>query len=352
MKNKVVVFIDVVAAKNKLQIDIVQQLQMQIYFFVSHYREASDAYFTNINAQVKLEEGFFKRFTQVFFFLSKNYKTIHHIELFPGGRFSFVYVLLAKFFFIKTICGERGDLLYYNKNGYSLMTRISMWFCYKLSDIVWYREIYMLPILKRIRKQGLFFLHNSIETNNYIPSSFIPKDINFLWLNRVIPQRKYEWFIEVLKDKKLNGTNNFLVGLLNNAAFSKDQEYVINNRGDNLQILEYSSNPASFFKRSKFFVLPSEVVFANNALLEAMTYGVVPLVSKQPGSELIVEDNKSGFVFDHSLEGFRAAVYKAMDLTDERYQKMSAAAKEKVANDFSADGYRKGITELYNKLNK
>lgn len=352
MKNKVVVFIDVVAAKNKLQIDIVQQMQMQLFCFVSHYREASDAYFTTANAQVKLEETFFKRCLQVFSFLKKNYKTIHHIELFPGGRFSFVYVLMAKFFFIKTICGERGDLLYYNKNGYSLMTRISMWFCYKFSDLVCYREIYMLPMLEKIRKQGLFFLHNSIEISRAdILNNTVQKDINFLWLNRVIPQRKYEWFIEILKEEKLKGTNNLLVGLLNSTAFNKDQQYVINNRSSNLQILEYSSQPSSFYKRAKFFVLPSEVVFANNALLEAMTYGVVPLVSRQPGSELIVEDNKSGFVFDHSLQGFRTAVYKAMDLTDEKYLEMSAAAKEKVAKDFSGDEYRKGLMELYNKLN-
>jgi hypothetical protein len=90
-------------------------------------------------------------------YFKKNQAELHHLEVYPGGRFSFVYVLLSWYFGVPCICAERGDLLYFKKGGYDLFTRISMWICYKLSDIVWYREPYMLALLEKINVRNVFF---------------------------------------------------------------------------------------------------------------------------------------------------------------------------------------------------
>lgn len=344
MKDKVVIFIDIVAQKNKLQIETLQQFGYHPYCFVTEIKSASNNYFKKGNQQ-KLEAGFFKRIWQVIDFFKNNRSSIHHVELYPGGRFSFLYVLLSNFFSLKTICIERGDLLYYRKNGYSVFTRFSMWFCYRFADIVWYRELYMKQKLERIRKTGLFFLHNAIKIHDHNSDSV--KDIDFLWLNRVIPERKYKWFLDVLGEPNFASTKNYLVGLLKQSSFSAHQEYVEKNKPSNLQLEYYSSDPFVFFKRAKFFVLPSEVIFANNALLEAMSYGVIPIISQQQGSELIVDNKFNGFIFEHSQKGFQSAMEQAMLLTEEERKKLSANAIKKVKEDFSETRYVASLQQLY-----
>jgi glycosyltransferase involved in cell wall biosynthesis len=118
----------------------------------------------------------------------------------------------------------------------------------------------------------------------------------------------------------------------------------------NLTVLSFISNPSEFYKKARFFVLPAEVVFANNALLEAMSYGVVPLISRQSGSELIVEDGVSGFLFDHNQESFKEAMLKAFKISNEAYLKMSFAAIEQIKMRFSSDTYYVQLQIMYNKL--
>jgi glycosyltransferase involved in cell wall biosynthesis len=82
-----------------------------------------------------------------------------------------------------------------------------------------------------------------------------------------------------------------------------------------------------------------------------MSYGVVPLISNQPGAELIVENEKNGFIFQHSYEDFEKTIMKAYNLDDLAYSEFSAAAKEKIIKDFSAEKYIEGIKKLYAQLN-
>ncbi|MEO6705248.1 MAG: glycosyltransferase, partial [Ginsengibacter sp.] len=246
-------------------------------------------------------------------------------------------------------------LLYFHKSGYSIIVRFSMWFCYKFTSITWYRELYMKPKLEKIGAKNLFFLHNAIKMDNTKSQGNgnlkTKKDITFLWLNRVIPERRYEWFIEALKKKELKNTVNYLVGLIPNSVYIKEQNFIKLNKPENLTIEEYTQVPSDYFKRAKFFVLPAEVVFANNALLEAMSYGVVPLVSNQPGVELIVEHGRNGFIFQHKYKDFEKNLMDAYNLEDDRYSEFSAAAIDKIITDFSEENYIMGIKELYSRLN-
>lgn len=350
MRNKVVIFIDVVASKNKLQLSAIKEFGYEPNYFVTDIKPGSECYFEDAAQQQKLEKTFFKRLVQVFFFIKKNRKAIHHVELFPGGRFSFIYVILSKLFFLKTLCGERGDLLYYHQKGYSLPTRVSMWFCYKFSDMVWYRELYMKAKLEKIRTKGLFFLHNAIEQGADDRQPAVKKDIDFLWLNRIIPERKYKWVINILKKAEFKHTYNYMVGLLPESTFVKDQKYVEQNTPSNLTVKPYTDMPFSFYKRARFFILPADVVFANHALLEAMSYGVVPLISRQPGSDLIVDHKINGFIFEHTEESMQDSMHKAIALSSGEYESYSKNAYQKIKNDFSGTKYIQKLRTLYSML--
>lgn len=351
MKNRVLIFIDRVAPKNYLQIEAVNDIGFFPDFFVTAAANPPPEFDKQFSQKV-LHKKFFRRTLQVFKHIANNKKIIHHVELYPGGRYSFLYVLIARLHRLTCICIERGDLLYYNKKGYGLVTRFSMWFCYRFSNAIWYKEPYMKPILQKLNKK-LFFIHNAIRAKkNFTPVSPADKDITFLWMNRAIPQRRSDWFIDVLKKSELNFTKNYFIGLMPSSVYTIEENYLKKNKPGNLTVENYCNNPEDFYKRAKYFLLPSDVVFANHSLLESMSYGVVPLVSDQNGTSIIVENGVNGFVFNHTKKDFEQAVLQALQISEDNYMRLSIAATEKVSNDFSEEKYKSAIQKMYLLLNK
>ncbi len=350
MRNKIFIFVDVVAKKNQLQAEAITSAGLAPHFFVTRCNPGAESFLGVDGKQELLATGFLTRLKQVRSQFKKNKDSIHHIEVYPGGRFSFLYVLLAKQYHVPVICVERGDLLYYHSQGYPKAVRFSMWFCYRFADVVWYREPYMKPLLEKLNR-NLFFLHNAIKriVNVNTPSTDT-KDITFLWLNRVIPERRYDWFLEVLAHPDLACTQNYLVGITPDSGYLKEQQYVLNNKPGNLAVADYTDAPQQFYKRAKYFVLPANVVFANHAVLEAMQAGVVPLLSDQPGTSLIAENGKEGFVFNHTKGDLEAAMLKAFHMDEAQLQRMSAAAMAKIKNDFSEEKYTEAIKKLYERF--
>ena len=353
-KTKIISFIDRVAPKNKLQIDVMHDLGYSTVFFVNTYLDYSQKYFSSLDRYTLLASGSFKRLKHVFSFFRENRKTIHHVEVYPGGRFSFIYLLIAKLFSIPSICVERGDLLYYKKGGYGLLTRFSMWVCYKRASIVWYRELYMEDMLKSIGVKKLFFIHNAVESKNALQESsnisFPDRSIDFLWVNRLIPERMSDWFVDILNKETFINTKNILAGILKETLYHSQQEYVIAHKPHNLTLLDFVADPSKLYKKAKFFVLPAKVVFANNALLEAMSFGVIPVIVNSSGYELIIENGKNGIVADFSKDAFERAMKQAMALDKDMYLKMSDAARQRIEKSFSVEIYRGKILELYEKI--
>lgn len=347
-KKMVVIFIDLIARKNILQLEAINKFGLQSYSFVSQKNKLD--YEENYNIK-ELKRNFFLRCWQILYFFLKVHKKVHHIEVYPGGRITFLYILFAKIFFLNSICCERGDLLHINDKKYSALTRFSMKCCYRMADIVWYRELYMRSILEKLKVKKKFFFHNSVEVPNWVEHE---KTIDFVWANRIIKERNAEWFVEVMGSSSLlrQKAKGVLIGFLTKIPLSvmELQDYLLRKKPENLEYIDYS-NPSPWFLRSKFFVLPSTIVFANHSLLEAMSYGVVPIVSNVSGAELIVENNVNGFVFNHDKNSFLSALEKALLLSDAEYKTMSQRARQKIISEFSVEAYEKNLRELYNRVN-
>jgi glycosyltransferase involved in cell wall biosynthesis len=173
------------------------------------------------------------------------------------------------------------------------------------------------------------------------------KSVDFLWLNRLIPERRSDWFIKVLGNKEFEHTDNIMAGFLTKTSYTKEQDYVLNNKPNNLKTLDYVSHPSTLYINAKFFVLPAKIIFANNALLEAMSYGVVPIVTNAPGANLIIEHERNGFIADFNENSLAISMKKALDLSQEEYMRMSTAAKNHVFKNFSPELYKQKLTELY-----
>ncbi|MEO7316266.1 MAG: glycosyltransferase [Ginsengibacter sp.] len=352
MNNNVVIFIDTVAFKNKLQVQAINQFGMHAHFFAYQLNTKVDSFLFPKNSRERLSKNPFKQTFQVFKYLKKNSRTIHHLEVYPGSALSFLYVLAGKLFGIKSICAERGDLYYYCNKKYNIFTRFSMQFCYRYSDVVWYRELYMKPLLEKIGSKELFFLHNAVPVTMGNISEPAARNTDFLWLNRVIPERRSDWFIQVLQKEAFMQTKNILAGFLADSPYKNEQEYILTHKPATLSVKEFSSDTEHFFKDSRFFVMPAEFIFANNALLEAMSFGVIPLISDQQGSALIVENGISGFIFPHTFEGLEKAMERVLKMEEKDLEEISKAARQKIISDFSEEKYIIRIQDMYALIEK
>jgi glycosyltransferase involved in cell wall biosynthesis len=137
--------------------------------------------------------------------------------------------------------------------------------------------------------------------------------------------------------------------LANNPAVQRQEDYVRRHTRKGIELHPFQP-PQKYFLKSKFFVLPADIVYLNFALLEAMAHGVVPIVSDVEGARNIVEDGVSGLVAPHSREGLLRAMTRAKHLTKNDYECISANARLRVINQFSIDSWAKKLRSFYHSL--
>ncbi len=104
-------------------------------------------------------------------------------------------------------------------------------------------------------------------------------------------------------------------------------------------------------KSADFYLSTSVSEGMSNSLLEAMSYGVVPVVSRVSGVDDMVSDGVSGFVFEPgNEEGCGNAIAKALTLPPPAHEEMSQAARQTLAARFSMESVAERHIELYQSL--
>lgn len=302
-----------------------------------------------------LPNSFFARTYFLFKLLLKYKKQIHHVEIYPGGRYAPVFLLLTKLFNLKVLCVERGDLYYLVHKKYKWLTRISGLLIYRFSALIWTRELYAKEYLEKLNiKTEQRFIHNVIQLPEFCEIPYAEKDIDFLWVNSLKDFRKLEWFLSALKDPELAHTKSLLLGVTetaNNENIYKSQIDLLANKPTNLETLPYSS-PLEYYRRSRFFVLPTSLVYLNNALLEAMSYGVVPIITETEGANRIVDEGKNGFISAFNEEAYTQRMIACSKINEQEYNLLSKQAIEKTRTAFSPAYYEQQLMNIYNELAK
>jgi glycosyltransferase involved in cell wall biosynthesis len=297
-----------------------------------------------------------ERVRQLVRYFGEHRNEIHHAEVYPGGRFAAVYVALARWYAVPAMVVERGDLLY--RERYGALTALSIRLSYRLADVVWYREFYQdgqaiqEQRLRALGARRLFFLPNAVA-RPVESGSDGERKVDFLWVNSLKGERKPGWVVDVLAEPEFATTRNVMLGLLGDRtadpATRANESYVRHRAPANLRLGGFE-HPGQLFRTARFFLLPSDMVFCNNALLEAMSHGVVPLVSDVAGSRLIVDHGVDGFVFPHSPAGLRDAMRDALRLSSAEREQMSLAAVAKVRADFSVERWTERLASEYARL--
>jgi len=119
------------------------------------------------------------------------------------------------------------------------------------------------------------------------------------------------------------------------------------------QLMGYTEHPALMLRQMDVFVYllnPLHYGTTENALLEAMAVGVVPIVMNNAVESSIVRDGKTGFVVD-SPAAFAKAVHSLKTNPAERVR-MAAAAASDVRQRFSLASTVNGLTQNYSEIMK
>ena len=117
----------------------------------------------------------------------------------------------------------------------------------------------------------------------------------------------------------------------------------------------YRTEMEPFYRRADAFVLPSESEGMSNALLEALSHGLVCLASDIPPNRFLIQDGENGFLFrqgsPEELAGrIRELVADAGGPGRPLALRLSAAARSRVEERFSAQVVGEKIAGLYQEL--
>lgn len=339
--------LDTVKNKNIHQFDSMEQYHYK-YICCGYSKDKGTLESDNYDYLIYPKE-IFKRISFIFKILRHHARNTSHVELYMGnGNFVFLEFVLLKLFNFKYCVVERGTPLLnvHNKDIKNFLRKI----IYKRADKVWIRELWMKKVLADIKIQEYFFLSNSIIPSTIFCHALSEKKNNFIWCNSFKKWRNLRWFIDILNQKDFEENYSVILGHMDNNPTTKEEsDYAFLNKPKKCEIVKFQ-DPKMYFQNAQFFVLPADIVYLNFALLEAMSQGVVPIISDVEGSREIVTDGVDGIIANHSKGGLEEAMKKAQLMSSEEYQKMSINARDKVLKKFSIENWSLELSKMYKTL--
>lgn len=204
----------------------------------------------------------------------------------------------------------------------------------------------------------LRFLHNCIPINDSRIPDYLERKIDILFFNSPRKERNVIFLVDVLfkllKIHKLK-LNIVMAGfnVLDDNGYKIETSYqnkVLDKIQDlgldsNIRILGFVNNGKELFMQSKVFIFPANVVFCNYSLLEAMSFGCVPIVADGEGSYWIVND-ANGYVSKLDIDCFTNAIVDALNISN--WQPRSNNAILTVKKHFSIEDWYESLEKIKN----
>jgi glycosyltransferase involved in cell wall biosynthesis len=223
---------------------------------------------------------------------------------------------------------------------------------YRRADLIWFKEPYMDSMLESLSPRPRMFISNPAPPPPESSEETL-RNIDFLWVNRLLPERTPEVFINVLGQPALRSAKAVMLGLLDlgdrRDAMIRHQEYCFSIVPPNLDLREWD-DPNPFFRRARFFVMLGDQIFGNNALMEAMASGVIPIVTRSFGIERLIDHGVNGFLVDRDPLSLVEAMSSALQMDSQRESQMRAAATQKVNQEFNEEIFVQRLEDAYDRV--
>jgi glycosyltransferase involved in cell wall biosynthesis len=281
-----------------------------------------------------------------------------HVEMYLDAKpwVLLIYYLIMRQLRVPYLVWLRGEILEWEKNHW-----IRRWvdrLLIEKAGLVIYKELYMQRLLAKfnVRVRNAHFLHNRIPVRP--DGKFAQFSKQVLFFNSYKRWRRVDIVVDSagLVAKQDPDVRYRVIGstlhLDRYSPASKDYEAELRARRDHLGLgavvaFEPFTPGAKPFPECSMFLLPSDIVFCNFALLEAMERGLVPIIANVEGADQIVTDGVDGFIVPQEPEAVASRVLLLLKDRD-RWAQMSRAARDKVAAKFDVESsLNKLVDELY-----
>lgn len=162
-------------------------------------------------------------------------------------------------------------------------------------------------------------------------------EVNFIFIGRVMKLKGIDEFLEAARKtkEKYSNTNFYIAGFIEEGEY-KDK---VARYSDAVVPLGFVKDITGEIRKCHCTILPSHGgEGVPNVLLESAAMGRICIGSRIPGTEDVIDDGRTGYLFKAgSVDDLVAAIDKFMKLSVEQRVEMGKAGRAKVEKEFNRD---------------
>lgn len=289
---------------------------------------------------------------------------LHAAEIYPYSHVVLIMAMLLRLFKIPIIAISRGEEQYYLNNTMSFFRAKAFKWTFQLANHVIYKEPYMEKFLDIAGCRSRFFLSNSVAVPRETRVQAV-EGCTLLFLNSIKgfrnPTKPLKAFLNLCRKHGLTKDSPYrlqIVGFQGAGVSAEVDQNEAEVRGVMhgvadvpVELLPWTKESATYIHNADVFLLPTTIVFLNFALLEAMAYGLPPLVSDTPDSTRVIDANGEGLIVEDDVAAWEEAIETVMFDASLR-STMGAAAKRKIKTAFSLSKYKEQYALIYDQVIK
>lgn len=232
---------------------------------------------------------------------------------------------------------------------------------FRYASMVLWKELYMEKTIldnALCDEKKLYQIHNVVPRNLLSTDKFDRQSSSFVFLNSFKKFRNVDRLIKAFRMvvDRCQGARLIIVGsTANNENYSpasaeyEDGLFQLIDQlelADSIEVRPFSSDAWLNVESALAFALPADMIWLNFALLEAMAFGLPPILADVEGADRIIDDGISGLLTTTDPDQLAEVMIYA--LTHRREMAlMSNAAREVVAQKFLVDHVVSQIVEQY-----
>ncbi len=210
------------------------------------------------------------------------------------------------------------------------------------------------PELKNLKNtyKNTVLIPNGIEENITTVKEW-KKPVQFLFMARLHHKKGILPLIQAWIASSLNNNPNFNLNIAGPDDGEKDAmlSLIQKNNTQNIKYVgaRYGSEKEQLLKQSHFYILPSHSEGFPTSVLEAMQYGLIPIITEGCNFPEVFE-NKKAIQITTETDSILQGLEKASKIDAATYQKMSQEANKYINQNYTLKKIAKQQYELYKGL--
>lgn len=214
---------------------------------------------------------------------------------------------------------------------------------------------YEVSQIKRLYDADCVVLKNAVNDRFFSMKSvsFTPGKVSFIFLGRIESAKGLNEMVEAFKMLRNEGsTFRFVL-----CGAGPEEDFFVRRfmevLGDDFEFMGVVSgeHKRSLIQQADFFLLPSYAEGLPISLLEAMSCGVVPIVSDDESLLHVIKNESNGFVVQkRSAVDLAKTLGRLMVIEQNDYRMISLACRKAVEEHYSVNNYNQYLFRLYQDI--